>query len=144
MVNLLSYLDNPYQRRHFSRVRLAHPPVTIIKALDISNLDSTSYEEGQIIDVSLSGLRLKLKTQFDPGQDIQYIPYYTPAVFKQECLEKKDKKSSPRIYKGEVVWVKREKEDNKRQRWLLEEEEKQLLAVCPDWLRDVVIFAILM
>jgi integrase len=54
------------------------------------------------------------------------------------------------IAKNEWEWIRenplsrvqKEREDNKRQRWLLEEEEKLLLAVCPDWLRDVVTFAI--
>ncbi len=35
-----------------------------------------------------------------------------------------------------------EKENNKRDRWLSGDEEKRLLEFCPDWLREIVIFAL--
>ena len=35
-----------------------------------------------------------------------------------------------------------EKEHNKRDRWLSDEEEKRLLEFCPDCLREIVVFAL--
>jgi integrase len=41
-----------------------------------------------------------------------------------------------------VLRVSMEKEENQRDRWLTFEEEEKLLKVCPDWLRELVIFAL--
>ena len=41
-----------------------------------------------------------------------------------------------------VSRVSAEKGANKRDRWLTEEEETRLLAVCPSWLRELVVFAL--
>ena len=41
-----------------------------------------------------------------------------------------------------VLRVSMEKEENQRDRWLTFEEEEKLLNVCPDWLRELVIFAL--
>lgn len=54
------------------------------------------------------------------------------------------------IARNEWEWIKenpfsrvpKERENNIRYRWLREEEEKPLITACPEWLRDVVIFAI--
>ncbi|HXF92462.1 MAG TPA: tyrosine-type recombinase/integrase [Nitrospiraceae bacterium] len=41
-----------------------------------------------------------------------------------------------------VSRVSMEKEANKRDRWLTQEEERRLLAACPAWLREIVVFAL--
>ena len=41
-----------------------------------------------------------------------------------------------------VTKVSMEQENNKRDRWLREEEENTLLESCPGWLRDLVVFAL--
>ncbi len=41
-----------------------------------------------------------------------------------------------------VSRVPKEKENNKRDRWLTEDEEKTLLGHCPKWLSEIVIFAL--
>jgi integrase len=54
------------------------------------------------------------------------------------------------IARNEWEWIRenpfsrvpKERENNTRYRWLREEEEKPLLTACPEWLQDVVIFAI--
>jgi integrase len=54
------------------------------------------------------------------------------------------------IARNEWEWIRenpfsrvpKERENNIRYRWLREEEEEGLLTACPEWLRDVVIFAI--
>lgn len=54
------------------------------------------------------------------------------------------------IARNEWEWIKenpfsrvpKERENNIRYRWLRTEEEPPLLAACPEWLRDVVVFAI--
>lgn len=38
--------------------------------------------------------------------------------------------------------VSMEKENNKRDRWLTHEEEVRLLRACPDWLREIILFAL--
>ncbi len=38
--------------------------------------------------------------------------------------------------------IPREKVRNRMERWLTPEEEERLLAVCPEWLRDMVVFAL--
>ncbi len=35
-----------------------------------------------------------------------------------------------------------EKENNKRDRWLLPDEEKKLLEASPEWLKEIIIFAL--
>jgi integrase len=41
-----------------------------------------------------------------------------------------------------VSKVSMEPEDNKRDRWLTQDEEERLLKACPHWLREVVVFAL--
>jgi len=41
-----------------------------------------------------------------------------------------------------VSKVPREKEDNERDRWLTKDEEKEILENSPEWLRDIIIFAL--
>jgi len=41
-----------------------------------------------------------------------------------------------------VKKISMERENNKRDRWLMPEEEKKLLEVCPAWLQDIVLFAL--
>jgi integrase len=41
-----------------------------------------------------------------------------------------------------VAKIAMEKEDNKRDRWLTQEEEERLLKVCPEWLKELVLFAL--
>jgi integrase len=41
-----------------------------------------------------------------------------------------------------VSRVSLEKGANKRDRWLIEDEEARLLSACPSWLRDLVVFAL--
>jgi integrase len=41
-----------------------------------------------------------------------------------------------------VIKVSKEKENNKRDRWLTEDEEKRLLENSPHWLRDILVFAL--
>jgi len=41
-----------------------------------------------------------------------------------------------------VAKISMEKEDNKRDRWLTDEEEEKLLKVCPEWLKELVVFAL--
>lgn len=45
-------------------------------------------------------------------------------------------------HQNPVMRVSMEKENNKRDRWLSEEEESRLLASCAPWLRDLVTFAL--
>lgn len=45
-------------------------------------------------------------------------------------------------HQNPVTRVSMEKENNKRDRWLSEEEESQLLTACAPWLHDLVIFAL--
>ena len=45
-------------------------------------------------------------------------------------------------HQNPVTRVSMEKENNKRDRWLSEEEESRLLAVSASWLRDLVLFAL--
>jgi integrase len=46
------------------------------------------------------------------------------------------------VRENPVLKVSMEKEENQRDRWLTLEEEERLLKVCPDWLRELVIFAL--
>ncbi len=46
------------------------------------------------------------------------------------------------IKENPVSKVQREKENNERDRWLTEDEEKRLLDNCPEWLREIVVFAL--
>jgi integrase len=46
------------------------------------------------------------------------------------------------IEKNPVARVSMEVENNKRDRWLTDEEEERLLKVCPSWLRELVAFAL--
>jgi len=46
------------------------------------------------------------------------------------------------IEKNPVARVSMEEENNKRDRWLTIEEEEQLLKVCPEWLRELTMFAL--
>jgi integrase len=41
-----------------------------------------------------------------------------------------------------VSKVSMERENNKRDRWLTDEEEQRLLSVCPNWLQELVLFAL--
>ncbi len=41
-----------------------------------------------------------------------------------------------------IIKVRREKENNKRDRWLTDEEEKRLIATSAPWLREIIIFAL--
>lgn len=45
------------------------------------------------------------------------------------------------LERNPVSNVKKETENNERDRWLSNEEEKSLLAHCPDWLRDIIVFS---
>ncbi len=46
------------------------------------------------------------------------------------------------IKENPVSKVPREKENNERDRWLSEDEEKRLLGNSPHWLRDIIVFAL--
>lgn len=46
------------------------------------------------------------------------------------------------ILENPFTRIGKEREDNIRYRWLREDEEVSLLNACPDWLKDVVVFAI--
>jgi integrase len=46
------------------------------------------------------------------------------------------------IKENPVAKISMEKEDNKRDRWLTDEEEDKLLKVCPEWLKELVVFAL--
>lgn len=46
------------------------------------------------------------------------------------------------IKENPVSKVPREKENNERDRWLTEDEEKKLLENSPQWLRDIIVFAL--
>lgn len=77
----------------------------------------------------------------------RYAAGVKPATINREltCLKK-----AFNLAKREWEWcrdnpvsrVSMEKEANKRDRWLTEEEETRLLAACPPWLREIVIFAL--
>ncbi len=41
-----------------------------------------------------------------------------------------------------VSKVPKEKEDNKRDRWLTQDDESRVVKYCPKWLRDIVVFAL--
>ncbi len=41
-----------------------------------------------------------------------------------------------------VSRVPREKEDNEIDRWLTKDEEKRLLESSPEWLREIIVFAL--
>ncbi len=41
-----------------------------------------------------------------------------------------------------VKKISMEKENNKRDRWLMQEEEKRLLEEAPEWLREIIVFAL--
>jgi integrase len=46
------------------------------------------------------------------------------------------------VKENPVARVSMEEENNKRDRWLTSEEEERLLKVCPEWLRELMIFAL--
>ena len=46
------------------------------------------------------------------------------------------------INENPVSKVSKEEENNERDRWLSEDEEKSLLENCPEWVRDIVVFAL--
>lgn len=46
------------------------------------------------------------------------------------------------VRENPVMKVSMEVENNKRDRWLTEDEEERLLGVCPDWLQELVVFAL--
>lgn len=46
------------------------------------------------------------------------------------------------VMENPVLRVSMEREENQRDRWLTFEEEERLLKVCPDWLQELVVFAL--
>jgi integrase len=46
------------------------------------------------------------------------------------------------VSENPVMRVSMERENNKRDRWLRDDEEARLLEACPEWLRELVIFAL--
>ncbi len=88
----------------------------------------------------------------------------SPKIISQYKVLRKDKGVKPATINRELAmlskafnlaireweWIKdnpvsnvaKEKENNERERWLAEDEEKRLLEYCPKWLREIIVFAL--
>ena len=97
------------------------------------------FEETRLIDITPKMISRYKVLRIDEGAAAATLNRELAMLSKAFSLAVKDWEW---INENPVSKVRKEKVDNKRDRWLNKDEEKQILDYSPDWLREIVTFGL--